>query len=256
MASLDYLKAEYLRLDQSSADTEWSKRWGNTFLQWQNTILPRVNQFLPTDSIMEIGCGRGILSQHLLPYATLLTLVDFIDTRSQGMLPAVTSEPKVNFIVNDGLTFSDIADKSIDFAFSFFSLVDADHTTMQSYIKELDRVLTQSGTAFIHHSNALQKSEEKQNSSLMELVRRVRADDVNAEAIKSICKQHDLEPRIQECVSWIPGYPPVDCFTTLVRPNNIDVNNIGQFTNLDFEDEVSYGISNLQPIYQTSKSKG
>ena len=46
------------------------------------------------------------------------------------------------------------ADASIDFAFSFDSLVHAEANILESYISELARVLKANAIAFIHHSFA------------------------------------------------------------------------------------------------------
>jgi len=256
VALLNQLKATYQKHDQSTVDHKWTDRWGGPTHQWHKTIFPRIRRFLPAKSILEIGCGRGIISQQLMHNATTLTLVDFVDIREQLLLPASALNSKVRFYQNDGMTLKVIADKSIDFAFSFFSLVDADHETMRSYIAELDRVLTDNGAAFIHHSNALPEPGIHVDAKLMEQVRMVRSDEINAKVINNISNAFDLEPRIQECVAWVPGSSLLDCFSTLVRPDNIEVNSIGQFDNLDFNDEVAYGISKLNTIYGSSISDG
>jgi hypothetical protein len=46
-----------------------------------------------------------------------------------------------------------IENGSIDFAFSFDSLVHAESDVMSSYAHELARVLKPGGVAFLHHSN-------------------------------------------------------------------------------------------------------
>ena len=46
-----------------------------------------------------------------------------------------------------------VADRSVDFAFSFDSLVHADAEVLDAYAAELARTLAPDGVAFIHHSN-------------------------------------------------------------------------------------------------------
>jgi hypothetical protein len=46
-----------------------------------------------------------------------------------------------------------VADESVNFVFSFDSLVHADELVLAAYIKEFKRILTDNGVAFIHHSN-------------------------------------------------------------------------------------------------------
>jgi hypothetical protein len=55
--------------------------------------------------------------------------------------------------VNDGRSLDMIEDESIDFVFSFDSLVHADSGTVRSYMLQIARKLRFSGTGFIHHSN-------------------------------------------------------------------------------------------------------
>ena len=46
-----------------------------------------------------------------------------------------------------------IPDGSVDFVFSFFSLIHAEEETMRAYLREFARVLKPEGGGFIHHSN-------------------------------------------------------------------------------------------------------
>jgi hypothetical protein len=46
-----------------------------------------------------------------------------------------------------------VGDGSIDFAFSFDSLVHVEADALASYVAGLARVLTEKGVAFLHHSN-------------------------------------------------------------------------------------------------------
>ena len=47
-----------------------------------------------------------------------------------------------------------IEDGSVDFAFSFDSLVHADAEVVTGYLRELERTLASEGVGFVHHSNA------------------------------------------------------------------------------------------------------
>ena len=57
------------------------------------------------------------------------------------------------FEVNDGHSLPMVEDSSIDFAFSFDSLVHVEAETLAGYLGELARVLKPDGVAFLHHSN-------------------------------------------------------------------------------------------------------
>ena len=55
--------------------------------------------------------------------------------------------------MNDGHSLPMVGDTSIDFAFSFDSLVLVEADTLARYLSELARVLKPDGVAFLHHSN-------------------------------------------------------------------------------------------------------
>lgn len=255
MATLSQVRNAYLQHDQATIDHAWSARWGGTHHQWGKTIYPRICRFLPCRSILEIGCGRGILSKHLMHYTKNLTLVDFINTEPLCRLQDTLQNTQVEFHLNDGLTLNAVEDNSIEFVFSFFSLIDADYRTIESYIKEIDRILTADGAAFIHHSNACPESENVMPEHIWDQVRAVRAEDVNARLVSIITKECNLEPRIQECVAWVHKNFVLDCFTTLVRPSNTQIDSVGQFNNTDFDEEICSGISNLSSVYGQKKVK-
>jgi cyclopropane fatty-acyl-phospholipid synthase-like methyltransferase len=56
------------------------------------------------------------------------------------------------YFVNDGVSLSDIKDKSQDLIFSYDSFVHMHANVIEEYIKEASRVLTTGGCGFIHHS--------------------------------------------------------------------------------------------------------
>ena len=56
--------------------------------------------------------------------------------------------------MNDGRSLDMIEDGSVDFAFSFDSLVHADAEVIAGYLRELERKLAPEGVGFVHHSNA------------------------------------------------------------------------------------------------------
>src|SRR5437899_8768206 len=60
----------------------------------------------------------------------------------------------MEFHVNVGKSLDIISDESIDFAFSFDSLVHADGEVIGTYLRQLARKLKPRGAGFIHHSNA------------------------------------------------------------------------------------------------------
>src|SRR5438477_5096853 len=55
------------------AGEEWSTGWGGARMQWYGSILPRVNAFVPADTILEIGPGYRRWTAFLKDCATGLS---------------------------------------------------------------------------------------------------------------------------------------------------------------------------------------
>ena len=131
---------------------KWSASWGNSRFQWYATLLPRIHGFIPSSTILEIACGRGRWSQYLKNECDRLVLVDISANCIDFCRQRFAGESHVDYLVGTG---SDLAvdDESIDFVFSFDSLVHADLSVIEGYLREIDRVLSPGGGAFLHHSN-------------------------------------------------------------------------------------------------------
>jgi hypothetical protein len=110
--------------------------------------------------------------------------------------------------VNDGLTLNMIADGSIDFAFSFDSLVHVEANVVDSYIQELSRKLTKNGVGFLHHSNL---AECKRDDTLQT---HLRASSVGAEGFRACCYRHGVSCISQEIIDW-GGHPALDCLSMI-----------------------------------------
>ncbi len=117
-----------------------------------------------------------------------------------------------------------IPDKSIDFVFSFDSLVHVSREIVETYLGQLTEKLKDDGAGFIHHSNL----GEYAPSIAERLPRRARklltktkileqdhqrARDMTAELFRSFCAAHGLKCVCQELVNW-RGRRLIDCFTT------------------------------------------
>jgi hypothetical protein len=82
-----------------------------------------------------------------------LVLVDLWERCIEACKRRFESESHSRFCVNNGKSLAMVSDNSLDFVFSFDSLVHAEIDVIDAYIDELSRKLTLSGIAFIHHSN-------------------------------------------------------------------------------------------------------
>jgi ubiquinone/menaquinone biosynthesis C-methylase UbiE len=140
--------------DWPQSGDEWSRAWGGPRAQWSTCILPRVAAFLPASSVLEIAPGYGRWTEHLLPQSASYTGVDLSESCVHACAERFADQRHATFAVNDGMTLPMITDGSIDFIFSFDSLVHVEAEVIGSYLREFSRVLSPDGVAFIHHSNA------------------------------------------------------------------------------------------------------
>jgi len=219
---------------------EWSEEWGGTDLMWRHCVKPRIQKHLQSKSILEIAPGHGRWTQYLKEYAEELHIVDLADKCIEFCKQRFKHNTNIFYYVNDGYSLTQIKDKSIDFVFSFDSLVHADLDSLESYLKELDRILTPKGTAFIHHSNLAQykgtlrynfyskitNSRIVNKFNFLEPLRRNtllnswRSKNVDYKIINSICKQNNLNCDIQEVINWASPTFLKDCLTTISRDTN------------------------------------
>lgn len=132
---------------------EWSSAWGGATAQWYGSILPRIRRFLPADSILEIAPGHGRWTHFLREHARQLSAVDLSASCIEFCRKRFDGDTRIRYFVNDGLSLEMIDAASVDFAFSFDSLVHVEEDVIRSYLVHLARVLKPDGAAFLHHSN-------------------------------------------------------------------------------------------------------
>lgn len=208
------------------AGAEWSEPWSTPHAQWAGCLYPRIFPFLK-GRILEIAPGKGRWTQFLRDYCTSLIGVDLADTCVGECRSKFKSDPRLQFEVGDGRKLPMVADSSIDFAFSFDSLVHAEADILESYTSELARVLKPSAVAFLHHSNLATLTER---SIWDELKRRWtgapinncwRAYSMSAKAMRKFAERVGMSCVQQELVPWGPGYPVlIDCMSTIINASN------------------------------------
>jgi len=108
--------------------------------------------FVLKGRILEIAPGHGRWTQFLQDHCTSLIGVDLATTCVSECRSKFKSDPRLHFEVGDGRKLPMVTDASIDFAFSFDSLVHAEADILESYASELARVLKPNAIAFLHHS--------------------------------------------------------------------------------------------------------
>jgi SAM-dependent methyltransferase len=224
---------------------EWSKSWGSAKMQWNITILPRIQTFLPSKNVLELAPGFGRWTQFLKNYSENLYLVDFSEKCINNCKKRFVDESNIKYFVNDGLHLDMIEDKSIDFIFSFDSLVHVDEFTMKSYIKEISKKLSKNGIAFLHHSNL------KSVIACPEKIKQqhLRDNSVDFNLVKKYCGLNNLKCISQELINWdCSSEYLIDCFTLITTEEN-DLNKIYKlFENNKFMEESQIA-KKLSKIY-------
>jgi len=123
----------------SRGGDHWSEdAWGSPYDQWFGSIYPRCFAYLK-GRVLEIATGQGRWTQFLKVRSESLIGVDLSELCVQHCRSRFAGEPNLRFEVTDGLTLPMVEDRSIDFAFSFDSLVHADADVLESYVRELAR---------------------------------------------------------------------------------------------------------------------
>jgi SAM-dependent methyltransferase len=214
----------------SSTDDDWSAMWGNCEAQWWGSIYPRIHTFLPCEQILEIAPGFGRWTNLLRQHCERLTAVDLSQRCVEHCRERFRDQPHMTFVHNDGRSLEFVGDRSIDFAFSFDSLVHAEADVIEAYIHQLARKLRPNGIAFIHHSNAYHYRRRFAPGRLVPLMWRsrlmrfrllprdhMRAASMSAERFADICVRAGCRCVSQELVNW--GYlRDLDCFS-IFTPN-------------------------------------
>jgi len=219
MASIDENKRIWdTTHDWSQAGDEWSATWGSPRAQWEGCILPRIFPFL-RGRILEIGPGYGRWTQFLQAECASLIGIDLTQSCVEHCKRRFVGYANLDFKVNDGFTLPMLDDASIDFAFSFDSLVHAEADVVSSYVSELARVLKPSGVGFIHHSNlgAMRLSLLFWNKAKHRDKWHLRAPSMSADKMRKFAERSGVSCLQQEIVPWGNMSKLIDCMSTIIN---------------------------------------
>src|SRR2546427_10734240 len=231
---------------------EWSRSWGSPSAQWYGTILPRIRAFVPAHTILEIAPGFGRWTQFLIPLSDDMILVDLSTKCIEACRSRFASYPRVRYHVNDGRSLDMVEDQSINFAFTFDSLVHVEFDIQIAYLEQLARKLTPDGVAFIHHSN-LGAYVDPTSKLLPETMKNPhwRAHSVSAEAVQKACSELGLFCVSQETINW-GNKELIDAITVVAEPESKWAVETQTLDNAAFKDEVSY-IARLSRLYDRDR---
>lgn len=192
---------------------EWSpgRSPEGTDVLWYRTIFPRIHRFVPSATILEIGPGFGRWTQFLRQCCTRLIVVDLVDRCIESCRERFVADRHIEYVVNDGASLEMVPDGSVDFIFSFDSLVHAEADAIGAYLMQAARKLRPSGAGFIHHSN-LAAFVNPRTGSVRRFVttRNWRAESMSADVFRRQCDAAGLACRSQELINWIGRGRQVD----------------------------------------------
>ena len=221
--------------DWSTEGDEWSSWWGDSRAMWYGALLPRIHSFVPTKVILEIAPGYGRWTQFLKDVCERLVVVDLTDGCIEHCRERFRDSTNIDYHVNDGRSLEMVPDDSVDFAFSFDSLVHAEADVIGGYLDQLGRKLTRDGVGFIHHSNigsygaftAVARKAPKDR--LAGLVRRGvainipawRAESMTADRFAEQCDDAGLACIGQEKINWEHGRYLIDSLSQFTRKGSL-----------------------------------
>ena len=241
---------------------EWSGAWGGTEPLWWGTLMPRIHRFVPTGTVLELGPGQGRWSQFLKDLCDELILVDVAAHGIEACRSRFSAATNIAYHVGDGKSLPMVPDHSVDFAFSFDSLVHAEADVMEAYAGELARTLKPDGVAFLHHSNmgahrraaALARrfpAPLRRRLTVRGLVVNVyawRAESATAEAFAGHCDRAGLACVGQELIAWEYGRHLTDVISIVTpRASRWDRPRV-TVENPRFMDEAR-GLARNPPLY-------
>jgi hypothetical protein len=220
--------------DWPDAGDKWSAWWGDTAALWYGGILPRIHAFVPTGTILEIAPGYGRWTHYLRSVSERLVVVDLAERCIDHCRERFREDQHIEYFVNDGKSLEMVDDQSVDFVFSFDSLVHAEADVLESYLDQLARKLKPEGIGFIHHSNfghyrrAIRLARSVPERLATPLVERGilpdliawRAESVTSEIVSSLCDRAGLRCVSQEEISWQRGFYRIDALSVFTPPGS------------------------------------
>lgn len=227
------------RYDWTDRGDEWSREFGGTEALWSFVLYPRIHRFLPVPRILEVAPGYGRCTQFLLPLCESLIGVDISANCVEHCQARFAADRKARFCVNDGSSLAVVPDGSVDFAFSFDSLVHAEKDVIENYLLQLHSKLSPDGVGFFHHSNLgaypgrlavfaryrrvpprvrrhiLRDDQLERFLSIN--MRGWRAASMTASLFREYCERAELKCISQELINWASGSCLIDAFSVFTK---------------------------------------
>lgn len=217
MPTLATNKQHWDAYDWPQGGDEWSEAWGGSEYVWTGVLLPRLLRFVPAGTILEIAPGYGRWTQYLKDLCERMIVVDLAAQCIDACQKRFAGASHLSYHVNDGLSLDCVPERSVDFAFSYDSLVHAEAPVLESYLRQLAGKLTSDGVGFIHHSNLAAIVDVQPGEPPPDI--HWRAHDMSAERFVEACGAAGLQCIAQETVDW-GGTARLDCFSVFTLPGS------------------------------------
>jgi hypothetical protein len=238
------------RYDWPEAGEEWSVAWGGAESQWFGTIFPRIHAFVPAPTILEIAPGFGRWTQYLQAHCRKLIGVDLSPRCIEECRRRFHSRPETEFHVNDGTSLAMVPAASVDFVFSWDSLVHAEADVIAAYLQQMPEKLTANGVGIIHHSNFGAYAKAMTDGSPRHTNKGWRAQSMTAETFREQCDRAGLLCVGQEVFNWW-GSPLSDCFSVFTIPGSRWTRPHQLLVNDHFIEEANT-LSQIMQLYTTA----
>jgi SAM-dependent methyltransferase len=238
-----------------------------TDMLWSRSIWPRIAPHLPAATILEIAPGFGRWTEYLLEHCERLIGVD-LTPRCIEVCRERFPGWRASFEVNDGESLPMVASGSLDFTFSFDSLVHVEAPQIASYLAELARVLKPGAAAFLHHSNLNAYVGDRSEAPWWVSERHWRARSVSARSFREAARAAGLVCVSQELINWIgrdavvdryripaARIPLTDCLSIVMRPDGDAAAATRILCDRAFVDEWRQTLS-LVPVYGRHPPEG
>ena len=124
------------RFGKSISEDDWLKTCQHVFAQ----VRPK-----PTDTILDLCCGNGLLSAYMLEYVDKIIAVDFSKKLIENF---IVNDARVTKVLCDAVEF-DYASYSFDHALMYFAAQHFDEASLVSVITKVCRCLKKGGCFLI-----------------------------------------------------------------------------------------------------------
>jgi 2-polyprenyl-3-methyl-5-hydroxy-6-metoxy-1,4-benzoquinol methylase len=215
MPSVEENRSYWGNYQWSNKGDEWSVGYGGTEPLWAWAIMPRVAAFLPAEHILEIAPGHGRITQFLAPASQRMSVVDLTESCIVACQERFKEYDHIDYHINDGKSLDMIDDESIDFVFSWDSLIHVEADVMESYLTQLGRKLRPGGVGLLHHSNLAEYSDPATGELTIDN-EHWRAASMSAAKFRQFCQSAGLRCLVQELVPW-GGANFTDCISLFRR---------------------------------------